>query len=379
MTSFLGVPIRVGETVFGNLYLTQKRSGCFTVADETVVLALATAAGIAIDKARTHAQARRSEQWQRSMARINQQLLAGDDSSDVLALIASSARSMATAEVALIGFDDGDGAPMPTDKPCILIPFSWQGQNAALCVANPGSEQRFDPDVVSQLQSFAGQAALALELAAARREGERLAVYEDRDRIARDLHDTVVQRLFAAGMQLESISRRLEPNEVSGVQRVVDDLDATIREIRSSIYSLQTVDRATVIGLRARIAGLLDQLRSILGFTPALSIDGPIDAVVGDDAANDVVSVLRELLSNAARHAHASRISVCVSTSGDDIVLVVADDGVGFDVADENARRSGLRNARERAELRGGKFDVRSQEPDEHGWVTRIRWSIPNA
>ena len=180
-----------------------------------------------------------------------------------------------------------------------------------LCVANSSEGARFGPEVVAALQGFAGQAVLALELAEARRDSERILVFEDRDRIARDLHDTVIQRLFAAGMQLESISRMIEePDIEKRVHDVVDDLDVTIRDIRSTIYSLQTIQRDEAVGVRARIVGLADQLSSILGFSPVVRIDGPIDATIPEPMTEDVIAVVRESLSNIAKHACASKVEL---------------------------------------------------------------------
>lgn len=394
MKSFLGVPIRVGEEVFGNLYLTEKRSGDFTADDEQLVLPLADAAGIAIEKARLFIQSRQSTEWQRAMANINQHLLAGDDSSDVLALVARSARQLTGADAAAIGFEDGlgnlvieiadgpdaaalVGMPMPCPEPSLMIPLGWRTQAAALCVANITNNVGFEPEVVAQLQSFAGQAVLALELAEARRDAERLLLFEDRDRIARDLHDTVIQRLFAAGMHLESLSRQVDPESSKRIHSVVDDLDATIRELRASIYSLQTLERGNPIGLRARIAGLVEQLSSILGFTPSLQIVGPIDALVPGAVSEESVAVLREILSNVAKHASASRVEVVASVVDGLFELRVSDDGVGFDPADPGLRRSGLQNIKDRADVRGGEFHVLSPADESSGWATILTWRVP--
>lgn len=415
MTSFLGVPIAIGDEIFGNLYLTEKRAGHFTAQDEAVVRALATAAGAAIDRARIHAAVRRSEQWQRAMAAINQLLLAGAETSDVLTLVAQSARALANADLAAIGFDDDGGgnlvaeivdgadadhimqligSPLPWAEPCLLIPLGWQSQTAALCIANHTRNRRFDPEIVTALKSFAGQAVLALELAEARRDAERLAVYQDRDRIARDLHDTVIQRLFATGMRLESISRRVDGQPRDDIQQTVDDLDGTIREIRSTIYSLENIERGDAIGLRARIAGLAEQLKSIAGIAASIEIDGPVDALVTEEVANDAVTVLRELLSNIARHAQARRVSVTVSAADSGVTMTVRDDGCGFDPDDPQLRRSGLRNAAARAQSHGGACEVESarrsgqsgksgasdgesQGESDGEWTTSVHWSVP--
>ncbi len=404
MHSFLGVPIRTRGEVFGNLYLTEKRGGGqFTADDELVVLTLASAAGIAIENARLYGEARRSEEWQRGMAEINRELLAGSETDGVLQLVAHWAGKIARADLAVIGFADkygtlvvevADGAgaidaigtPLPLPEPSLSVPLGWRSAAAALCVANAKQGDRFGPETVVALQGFAGQAVLALELAEARSDSERVLVFEDRDRIARDLHDSVIQRLFATGMQLESVSRLITDPEIEKrIHAVVDDLDVTIRDIRSTIYSLQTVQRDEPVGVRARIVGLADQLSSILGFSPVVRIDGPINATIPDSMTEDVIAVVRESLSNIAKHASASKVEVTVDVGHDVLTLVVRDDGVGIDSlapTDGSApRRSGLANLETRAQQHGGSFEVvqvaDSDELPGVGWSTVLTWTAP--
>lgn len=400
MRTFLGVPIRIRDEIFGNLYLTEKRGGnSFTPDDERVVLTLATAAGVAVENARLFGESRRSEEWQRAMAQINRELLAGSDTDGVLQLIAHWARRIAEADVAVIGFADkygtlivevadgqagGDlvGSPLPLPEPSLSVPLGWHSAAAALCVANNQHDVRFGPEVVAALQGFAGQAVLALELAEARRDSERILVFEDRDRIARDLHDSVIQRLFAAGMQLESTSRLVDdPDIEKRIHDVVDDLDVTIRDIRSTIYSLQTVQRDEPVGVRARIVGLGDQLGSILGFNPVIRIDGPIDAMIPEAMSEDVIAVVRESLSNIAKHASASRVEVTIDASSEALTLVVRDDGVGIEAnapADGSPpRRSGLANLASRAEQHGGSFQAVQVDGSDDDWSTVLTWSVP--
>ncbi len=393
MTSFLGVPIKVGAEVFGNLYLTEKRSGEFTAADEAVAHVLATAAGAAIDRARIYEAARLAGPGQRAMAGINRLLLVGTDTSEVLLFIAKAAREIAGADLAGIAFEDETGtlvatitdsddarslpgAPLSWGEPCLVIPLGGLSPAATLCVANRSQDQRFSPGIIRQLQSFADQVVLALELAEARRGSERLILFEDRDRIARDLHDTVIQRLFALGLRLESVSRRVGDEPRGVIQEVVDELDTTIREIRASIYSLKHIERGGQGGLRARVIDLTEKLNSIVGFAAALDIAGPIDTIVADAIADDAVAVLRELLSNAARHASAKHIAIRLSADSDCLLLVVSDDGTGIAVNEPGARRSGLDNIAVRAARLGGTCDVAS--PSEDGkWATVITWTVP--
>ena len=222
------------------------------------------------------------------------------------------------------------------------------------------------------LEGFAGQAAVALKIAGQRRDSERLGIFEDRDRIARDLHDLVIQRLFANGMQLDSISRLIEAPEVGDrVRRVVDDLDQTIKEIRTTIYALQSEERAPTTSLRTRLMVTCDASSKSLGFSPVVHFDGLIDTAVPDDVAEHLLAVLREALSNAARHAKASAVDVSVSVGADGLTLTVGDDGGGLD---EHADRSGLRNLAQRAAMLGGAFVVR-RGPDHVG--TQVVWQVP--
>lgn len=402
MKTFLGVPVRVRDEVFGNLYLTEKRGhGYFTDADEQVVLTLAVAAGVAIENARLYGESRRAVDWQQAMAEINRALLVGSDTGEVLQLVAFWAARLANADVAAIGFANDHGAlvvevaegpsgvdlvgtPLPLPDPCLSVPLGWRSAAAALSVANLDPENRFEPDTVAALQGFAGQAVLALELAEARRDSERLLVFEDRDRIARDLHDSVVQQLFAAGMQLEAVSRQTaDPALTERINKVIDDLDGTIHDIRSTIYSLKTTQRDRGFGLRVRIAGLAEQLSSILGFAPTVRVSGPIDSLVPDDLANEVIAVLRESMSNIAKHAQAHRVLVEIDVADDQLSLVVRDDGVGLPAAGERSaertpgRGNGLVNLAGRAQKCGGAFQAVSDPNRPDGWSTMVTWEVP--
>jgi len=401
MKSFLGVPIRVRNLVFGNLYLTEKvNEQEFTEDDQNIVTTLATAAGVAIENARLFGEVRRRERSQSAAAEINRKLLAGDEAGEVLELIAAQARSIADAQIAVIAFSDPDGnqvievadgqaskaligIPLPLPEPSITVPLTGPTQDAVMSVANLAGGQGFRPNVTRQLQAFASQAALALELAEARRDAEKVILFEERDRIARDLHDSVIQRLFAAGMKLESVSRSIDDTaSAERIRVVVDDLDATIRDIRATIYSLQTLQRNEPLGLRARIVGLAEQLSPILGSSPAVTIDGPIDTLVPEQLSDDLIAVVRETLSNVARHAHAKRVELHLVANDDELVFEVRDDGVGFPTEPaegESLRRSGLSNLDARARHQGGNFEISSTpgRPDSDGWTTHLRWQAP--
>ncbi|HEX6422036.1 MAG TPA: GAF domain-containing protein [Acidimicrobiales bacterium] len=249
MTTFLGVPVRVRDEVFGNLYLTDKKTGdTFTDADEEMVVALAAAAGVAIENARLHSRVR------------------------------------------------------------------------------------------------------------------NLVLVEDRERIARDLHDTVIQRLFAIGLSLEGAARLVRSDADRAVSRIsgaVDDIDLTVKHIRSAIFGLETSMAGNAEGVRTRLLALVRESDDTLGFEPRVLFDGPIDTAVDDRLANDLVATLREALSNAARHAQASRVDVAVVAHDGELRLTVTDDGVGPPLDREARGGHGLRNMATRAAAFGGSAELR--------------------
>ena len=394
MGSFLGVPIRIRGHVFGNLYLTQKRGGSFTEADEADVLTLAAAAGVAIENARLYDDARRAGDWQRATKDINRALLAGGDPADALALVAREARRLAQADIAAIGFTDpggnlvveicdGEGSrdligrPFPAAQPHLLVPLSWQSQSAALYVSRMATTEGFDPGMVAALRAFADQAVLALELAAARRSEEEVLVLQDRDRIARDLHDTVIQRLFAAGMRLDAVSRGLPEVIATRVGGVVDELDTVITELRTAIYSLQSEQTHDTLSWGSRLGDVVSQLGAILGFSPEFTIADPNDADVPVRVADDAVAVVREALSNVAKHSDASAAMVAVEVTDKRFRIKIRDDGRG--ISTSVSRRSGLANLETRAQMHGGHFSIRSGVRDSYGrrWSTVLYWDVP--
>jgi signal transduction histidine kinase len=414
MHSFLGVPIRVRDTIFGNLYLTEKKGGGeFDEEDEAVVLALAAAAGVAIQNARLYSETRQRERWLEATGEISTALLSGTEPEDVLSLIACRAREVTNASLGLVvlPLDDhrllvevaeGEGAQevrgrlleqdgsvlgevllssevrmLGADDPLqagdgIAVPLGGKDGPARGVLALTGLPTTGTTAVVRTLTSFAAQAAVALELAERRRDAERFAVFEDRDRIARDLHDLVIQRLFATGMQLEGAARliRERPEEAAArVHRSVDDLDGTIRELRSTIYGLQAPQDGRP-SLRALLLQVVDAGTEQLGFAPSLRLDGLLDTVVPQVAAEHLIAVLREALSNAARHAKATSVSVLVAVRDDHLLLEVTDDGVGLPA---DGRRSGLANLQSRAEELGGELVTQSAD----GVGTRLTWRVP--
>jgi signal transduction histidine kinase len=226
--------------------------------------------------------------------------------------------------------------------------------------------------------TFANHAALALELADARSDQQRLVLLEDRDRIARDLHDHVIQRLFATGLAVQSMASSLGTDQrAARLEQVVTDLDKTIRQIRTSIFELRGPLGPQSGTVRARLLAVVAEITSLLGLEPQVAFTGPIDAVVGDAIGDDLVAALREALTNAARHARASRVQVEVTATADELSLNVTDDGLGLG---DTPRRSGLANLRQRAERHGGSLTVGRGAPDHQPPIqegTSLRWTIP--
>jgi signal transduction histidine kinase len=421
MRRFLGVPVRVREEVFGNLYLTEKAGGGeFDEDDENVVAALATAAGVAIENARLYQDARQRERWREASAEVSTSLLSGTAPAEVLALVARRAREICDATFATVALAEGDeliveaadgehadvllgrrvgiddvlagpviregdsliladaakaardvASPPPVAMgPALIVPLgTGPAVRGVLCVANAPGRPAFTESSQRLLEAFAAQAAVALELAERRRDAERLVLLEDRDRIAKDLHDTVIQRLFATAMTLMSaIKITQRPDVAVRVQRAVDDLDETIRQIRSTIFALQATPGDTP-ALRNRILAVTGGISESLGFAPAVRLEGLVDTTVNDEIGEQLIAVLHEALSNVVRHAHAHRVGVSVH-AGEDLVLIVEDDGTGIP---PGGRRSGLRNLADRARNLGGSFETRDRE----GGGSVLEWRVP--
>jgi signal transduction histidine kinase len=230
--------------------------------------------------------------------------------------------------------------------------------------------------------TFANHAAVALELADARTAQEQVTLLEDRDRIARDLHDHVMQRLFGAGMTVESIAAGLGPDpRADRLGRVVRDIDDTIRQIRTSIFQLRGPLGPQTGAVRSQLLAVCAEAASSLGFDPSVSFSGPVDAVISHAVLDDLVAVVREALSNVARHARATSVRVDVAVTRRELILRIDDDGVGMG---PTARRSGLANLQERAARRGGNLEITSLSAAIHGpraedteGGTSLRWAIP--
>jgi len=431
MRSFLGVPVRVRDEVFGNLYLTNKRGGGeFTEDDEAVLVALGAAAGVAVENARLYEAARRQQRWIQASAEVTTRLLSGSQPAEALADITRQALELSGADLAVLALPDeearrltityaeGDGADatrglvLPAGQslsgrvlatgepvtsadfaadervaavargamsqigPAIVFPLGAPGNvRGVLTVGRLHGAAPFPPAQADVVASFAAQAGVALELAASRAEAQRLSLYEDRDRIARDLHDLVIQRLYATGMSLEGTMPMItRPEVASRITNAVDAMDLTIKDIRATIFALQARD-ADEPDLRSDILDLVEEMTPLFGFAPSLRLGAGLGGEVGPEVAEHALVALREALSNAARHAAATRVDVTVDVGADGILTVqVTDNGTGIPA---DGRRSGLRNLASRAEKLGGELQLGAADPGAPTPGTRLEWRVP--
>ena len=425
--ALLAVPVRVRGTVVGALVVLDRVDGRpFDDENLRLLLPLASAVTASVENSLLYAEMRRRERWLEASNEVTTFVLSGAPARDVLELIAHRVAERTPADGVAILLMEADGrmvvefatgeaselfsgmvaddswawstAAIGTGRPviipdlgasrrsehpafrrlgaCMLLPMRAADQTlGAIAVANYRDGRRFEPMDLAMAEAFAGQTALAAVLSEARSERERLVVFEERDRIARDLHDLVIQRLFATGMMLQGAGRTtpLPPDAEERVTRAVDELDATVREIRQTIFALnQPLDGEMVSSLRGRILREVAGAVPALGFQPHLRIEGAVDSLVPDDLANQLVAATREALSNVARHAHATAVDVDMAVRGDEVVLEVVDDGVGVG---EGGRRSGLRNLQARATAAGGWCATWPSKPDGTG--TRLTFQAP--
>lgn len=419
MDSFLGVPVRVRGEVYGNLYLTNQSSGEFSAEDEQLVTALASTAGFAIDNARLFADSQRRQLWAAASAEITAALLSSEQgdfvelltsrtltlanadlvcivrpTDDVQQLVIETARSRdgtdlegtlfsAAGSIAASVIEGGQPrlvdetealgtAPTPGRKagPTMAIPLVASGStHGALVVSRSPGGGRFTSADLEMAADFAGRISVAMQLASARADQQRLLLFEDRSRIARDLHDHVIQQLFAAGLELQNVAGALEPGAIADrVSRSIDTLDATIARIRTVIFALSRThsDNPT---LRHRIIDLANELADALPPEPQIEFTGPVDLVITDSIADDIVAVAREALTNVVKHASAEHVSLLIAVTENLVSLEIVDDGVGVS---EVKRRSGLANLQQRALRRGGTFSFDSRVGQTH-----ILWSVP--
>jgi signal transduction histidine kinase len=403
--SFLSMPVRIGDAVFGNLYLSRKADGSdFTNGDEARVDALARVAGLMVRNARAYAVSERRREWVEASAEIAESLHDVTRMEETLSLIAAGARRVSRASLVAVVRLTADGAEVsacdgarPATLPVLVDLFAdeiaaaqesgelvtclYDGDGTAVIV--PLAAQLTDQGVLlatlergrgrlhaedrELLSSFVAQASLALDRAQALVDRQEVLLVNDRDRIARDLHDLVIQRLFATGLQLQGARPLAVPEGRDRIDAAVKDLDQAIRDIRSTIFDLQHGHDATP---RASLGTLAREYERVLGFAPQVRVSGALDGLVSEPLGVHLLAVVREALSNCARHARASACLVEVEVDSEWLSLTVSDDGCGVD---DEVRESGLRNLRRRAEELDG--EMRVEWIDPHG--TRLRWRVP--
>ncbi|MDG3010545.1 GAF domain-containing protein [Rhodococcus sp. D2-41] len=426
MRTFLGVPIEVQGTVFGTLYLTEKADAAvFTDEDERTVQSLAGAAGVAITNARMFEETRAQRQWLTAINTITTDLLAGGDPAATLQLVADRARELTGADQTFLAVPlDPDAAPAEVDELVIAvasgpdstamsgraIPVDGSSSGDAFRSGAPRRHDRlardplgdnggrygpalvlplrapraitgvlvtlrlrgtlaFDEDELRVMTSFADQAALVLELAEAQHERQELTVLTDRDRIARDLHDRVIQRLFAVGLALQGTVARAHSPEIRGrIDESVDDLQTVIEDIRIAIFDLHGGGITGAAGLRRRIHQAVADLTAGTTVHTTLHLTGPL-AAVRAPLADHTEAVVREAVANAVWHSGAAALTIELVVA-EDLSITVTDDGCGIGTP---ARRSGLDNLVARARECRGTFTV--TEPDGGG--TRLHWAAP--
>ena len=419
MRTFLGVPVRVRDEVFGNLYLTEKQGGAdFTTDDEELAVALAAAAGVAIQNARLFEDSSRRQKWLEAGMELSSRLITtpppGD--ADSLEVVARTALKVSDSAVAVVAVPARDGMlrcrssigvqGLQAGQELMVSKAAWGGiegggsfvakeprevfgdevagklgsvlvcslmhagsNNGVLLLARGQGTEVFSQAEAESGAIFGSRIGLALDLARVNALREQNLLITDRERIARDLHDLVIQRLFAAGLSIQSLRRYTrDPVAHERIAAVTTELDGTIRKLRDTIYSLRTADEERE-PLTGQILRVVRENSRSYAVTPRVSLDGAVD-MIRDDVAVHLLSVLSEGLSNALRHSGAEDVEVKVVAGIDQVELVISDNGQGFI---EPARVSGMANMRHRAELLKGSCIIDSVP----GRGTSVRWSAP--
>ena len=416
MTSFLGAPVSARGRVFGNIYLTDKRGAPgldeqeFDEQDEEALVVLAAQAGTAIENARLYEEATTRQRWLEAVREIGGTILTRGNPDDALHMIADRALTLTGADVAVVAVPEGidhlrvahaeglksdrmigtifpiDGsisgevvrsgnvstADASTDDrdvgpiasaggfgPTIVVPLVAHGRAfGTLSAAYRLGRPAFATQEIELIKTFADQAAAALEYARVQQEIERLVVLEDRERIAKELHDGVIQALFAVGMGLEATAMMTGEGELTTrIEGAVNEIDRVIRDLRNYIFGLRPgilADRELDKALRT----LVDEFQAQSGVVTIIELDEEVAAGLAS-VAGDVVQLTREALSNIGRHAHATTCRVTLRHEDHTAVLEVDDDGTGFDPATVK-RGDGLTNLEHRAESLGGTASIGS-------------------
>lgn len=418
MHTFLGMPVRIGSQVFGNLYLTEKAGGAsFTEQDELLLEGLASLAGAVIDTVRRRLEAGAQGATVEAVRAVNRALLTQDDPSLIVPLVTDQAVRVTGAQSALVVVPTAAGvealeilAASGADLDIVLsglhariaqvlasgtsqhraeresravldhqagprhtsiVPVRLRdGGQVVLVVAGWRLATAVPPRLTEALiESLADQVGLVLDRVRSTHDHDALVTLADRDRIARDLHDLVIQRLFAAGLTLQGATRLdLHPEVLQRIEGTISELDATIRDIRATIFALTPTEVGT--SLRGQVRDLVGRYADNLGFVPTLRFTGPVDSALEADSRSALLMVLREALSNVARHAGAGSVHVDLTAQEHRLVMVVTDDGVGLP---PRVVESGLGNARRRAFERGGTMDLLAHTPSG----TVLRWQVP--
>lgn len=420
MTSFLGVPVRVRNEVFGNLYLTNRRDGSFSEEDEELILALATTAGFAIDNARLLEAARTRERWMSAAAELSASLLASppttafdliasrifelpgvekstvlltDEGSTRLRIVAARGEDEASLRGRIVGADTvcagaviGEtGARVAVAAqdaasdmlrissgseigPALASPMRTKTKLwGVVCIARAPGARRFTQTEIDSASDFVSRASIALELALARDEAQRAMLADDRSRIARDLHDHVIQQLFGTGLTLQAVMGSLPPGaDVERLGDSIEQLDDAISQIRTVVFALSRREDTTI---RHQIIDVVAGISASMKRPPTIRFTGPVDHMIGGELVADILGVTRELLSNAVRHAQAHSIALELAVDEASATVTVVDDGVGFA---DLSRRGGLENLEHKAHVRGGVFDLQSGKEG-----TTARWRVP--
>jgi signal transduction histidine kinase len=426
MSSFLGAPVQAMGKVYGNIYLTEKRSAReFSEQDEESLVILATQAGVAIANATLYAQSHQRERWLDALRAITSDILAGADADSLLAAIAEHARDLAGADSATIlttsstpgqlvvaaavgrhaaqvigqsvpaaksisGEVMESGRPLVTEAaavhhtayqpiirlgrvgPAIFVPLDVRGRaTGTLMVANLIGGRQFDQGTVRLVETFAGQASIAIQYARAQTDLRRLGLMEERERIAKELHDGIIQSLFAVGMNLQSTALMSgSPETAARVESAVGELDRVIRDLRNYIFGL----RPGILADR-QLNQALEAMGEDVGLTSRIPITVEVDSALSADLSSrshEIVQLTREALSNITRHARAKHAMVRLTRRGAKAILTIEDDGIGFD-ARQPSSGSGMRNMRERAAAMGGTLRITSA----NGKGTKLRFTFP--
>jgi signal transduction histidine kinase len=426
MRSFLGAPVKARGRVFGNIYLTEKQGAPeFSPEDEDALVILAAQAGVAVENAHLYEEARQRERRLEAVREIVTRILEGAESEEILELVALRARELVGADLATLAVpadqseslriqvadgihaDELRGMVFPVERsvsgeiihtgkpvivrdasgdertdqpmvglgeigPAMFLPLAARGSAfGTLAVANRRGSKTFSSEDLALVETFAGQASVAIEYGRAQIELKRLTLMDERERIAKELHDGVIQSLFAVGMRLQATATLSRDHDLERrLSEAVSEIDRSIRDLRNYIFGLRPgilADRQ----LDQAIRQLVEEFQRRTGITTAVEIDARVAAELSGRA-GDVIQLVREALSNIGRHSHATTCRVTLIRAGDEAVLEIDDDGEGFEPAGARGKGHGLQNLAERARSLGGQLQIESAASEGTTIRTRI-------